>query len=58
MSGGYSETMDNEIEPADFARYLYTGGPANKSTVTGVWFQAGKTFGDSARNYLHVSFKQ
>ena len=58
VSGGYSETMDNEIEPADFARYLYTGGPANKSTVTGVWFQAGKTFGDSARNYLHVSFKQ
>ncbi len=57
-SSGFSETMDYEIEPADFARHLTTGGPANRNTVTGVWFQAGKRFNDSHRNYLHVSFQQ
>ncbi|MDV6333149.1 type IV secretory system conjugative DNA transfer family protein [Asticcacaulis sp. 201] len=57
-SGGYSETMDYEIEPADFARHLRTGGPANGRHVTGVWFQAGKTFQHSHRNYLHVDFQQ
>lgn len=57
-SGGYSETMDYEIEPADFARALQTGGTANGGVVTGVWFQAGKRFTDSQRNYLHVSFEQ
>ncbi|MDO8381020.1 type IV secretory system conjugative DNA transfer family protein [Phenylobacterium sp.] len=58
FSGGYSEVMDYEIEPADFARHLKTGGPANGGEVTGVWFQAGKSFADSARNYLHVRFQQ
>ncbi|QLQ13273.1 MAG: TraM recognition domain-containing protein [Brevundimonas sp.] len=58
VSGGYSETMDYEIEPADFARALRTGGAANGGVVTGVWFQAGKRFADSQRNYLHVSFDQ
>ena len=57
-SGGYSETMDYEIEPGDFGRVLKTGGPANQNQVTGIWFQAGKTFNDSARNYLHVRFRQ
>ncbi len=57
-SDGYSETMDYEIEPADFGRCLASGGPANGQTVTGVWFQAGKRFADSQRNYLHVSFRQ
>lgn len=58
VTGGYSETMDNELEPAVFARDLRTGGPANGGHVTGVWFQAGKTFADSRRNYLHVRFQQ
>lgn len=58
VSGGYSEAMDNELEPAIFARDLRTGGPANNGQVTGVWFQAGKTFADSRRNYLHVRFQQ
>ncbi len=57
-SGGYSETMDYEIEPAAFARHLQTGGHANHNRVTGIWFQAGKTFTDSQRNYLHVRFQQ
>lgn len=57
-SHGYSETMDYEIEPAEFSRLLRTGGPANGGVVTGLWFQAGKVFQSSRRNYLHVSFKQ
>jgi hypothetical protein len=57
-SGGYTETMDYEIEPADFGRVLKTGGPSNSNNVTAVWFQAGKTFRDSHRNYLLTRFQQ
>ena len=57
-NSGFSETMDYEIEPAVFARDLRTGGPSNGGQVTGLWFQAGKTFQDSRRNYLHVTFDQ
>jgi hypothetical protein len=58
VSSGYSEAMDYEVEPAAFSRVLRTGGPANGARVTGLWFQAGKTFRDSERNYLHVTFRQ
>ncbi len=58
VTGGYSETMDYEIEPADFARVLRTGGPAYGKQVSAVWFQAGKTFNDSRRNYLLTTFQQ
>jgi hypothetical protein len=57
-SDGYSETMDYEIEPGHFASILKTGGPANGGNVTAVWFQAGKIFGDSRRNYLLTRFRQ
>jgi TraM recognition site of TraD and TraG len=57
-SGGYSETMDYEIEPAEFGRALKTGGPSNGGNVTAVWFQAGKKFNDSRRNYLLTRFEQ
>jgi len=58
VSGGYSETMDYEIEPGAFSRVLRTGGPANGNNVTAVWFQAGKSFQDSHRNYLFTRFVQ
>ncbi|MFN7881651.1 MAG: TraM recognition domain-containing protein, partial [bacterium] len=58
VTGGYSETMDAEIEPGDFSRLLTTGGPSNQGKVTGVWFQAGKRFADSGGNYLFVRFQQ
>jgi hypothetical protein len=58
FSGGYSEQMDYEIEPSDFGRALKTGGPANGGNVTAVWFQAGKKFNDSRRNYLLTRFEQ
>jgi len=55
---GYSETMDYLIEPAEFARMLKTGGKANRNQVTGVWFQAGRTFHASGRNVLVETFNQ
>jgi hypothetical protein len=58
ISGGYSETMDYEVEPAFFARALKTGGPSNGGNVTSIWFQAGKVFNDSRRNYLLTRFEQ
>ncbi|TAL32257.1 MAG: hypothetical protein EPN98_13990 [Phenylobacterium sp.] len=57
-SDGYSEAMDYEIEPGDFGRILRTGGAANAGNVTGVWFQAGRRFKDSDRNYLLARFTQ
>ena len=58
VSDGYSETMDYEIEPADFSRALRTGGPPNGGIVNGIWFQAGRSFDDSQRNYLFTRFAQ
>ena len=49
VTEGYSETMDYEIEPADFSRGLLTGGPENRGVVTGLWFQAGKRFRRTGR---------
>ncbi len=55
---GANETMDYEIEAGEFSRHLMTGGPTNKNRVTALWFQAGKRFADTQRNYLLASFRQ
>src|SRR5579883_389538 len=57
-SQGYTESMENLIEPGDFARDLKCGGAENGKIVTGVWFQAGRAFKASATNALYVRFKQ
>ena len=57
-SNGANEAMDYEIEAGEFSRNLLTGGPANQGRVTGLWFQAGKRFTATQRNYLLASFKQ
>jgi len=58
MSRGYSEGMEYAIEPGDFGRILKTGGRENSNLVTGVWFQAGRIFNATGRNYLLETFKQ
>ena len=58
VSQGYSESMEYAIEPGDFARSLKTGGPQNGNRVTAVWFQAGRTFKASGRNFLIAEFEQ
>jgi hypothetical protein len=57
-SRGYSESMENLIEPGDFARILKTGGPANNGLVTGVWFQREKIFEASGQNMMIQTFQQ
>jgi hypothetical protein len=58
VSHGYSESMEYAIEPGDFGRYLKTGGPENGNRVAAVWFQAGRTFKASGRNFLIAEFEQ
>jgi len=58
FSRGYSESMENVIEPGEFARILKTGGPENGNRVTAVWFQAGRIFNATGRNFLIAEFAQ
>jgi hypothetical protein len=58
VSHGYSESMEFCIEPGDFGRYLKTGGPENGNRVTAVWFQAGRTFKATGKNFLVPEFEQ
>jgi hypothetical protein len=58
FSRGYSEAMENVIEPGDFARILQTGGKANNNIVSAVWFQGGRVFRDSGSNMMIRRFKQ
>jgi hypothetical protein len=55
---GYSEAMENCIEPGDFARILKTGGKPNRNQVTGIWFQGGRIFKSSGSNVMHEVFQQ
>ena len=57
-SWGYSEQRDYLIEPGEFARTLKTGGPANGNQVSAVWFQSGRTFGETGTNCLLATFEQ
>jgi hypothetical protein len=41
---GYSEVMENLIEPAWFSHGLTSGGPRNRNRVTAVWFRNGGAF--------------
>jgi hypothetical protein len=58
VSNGFSEAMDYEIEPGEFARSLMTGGPPNGGVVSCVWFQAGRRFAVTSRPWLVASFRQ
>lgn len=56
-SWGTSEQMEHIIEAGLFGRMLKTGGPANGSRVSAVWYQAGKRF-SSGGNSLLTEFVQ
>lgn len=55
---GYAEQMDYVIEPAAFGSALMTGGPANGNQVSAIWYQAGRQFRHSGRNFLLARFQQ
>lgn len=57
-SWGYSETVDDIIQPGFFTRGLKTGGPANGNRVSAVWTQAGRRFAASGGPSLIVEFAQ
>ena len=58
-SQGYSEVLDNAIEPSWFSQGLISGGPTNGNQVTAVWFKNGGRFIDSGgANILYPIFRQ
>ena len=58
VSRGYSECVENVIEPGEFARILKTGGRDNGNEVTGVWFQSGRAFRATGSNITLARFAQ
>jgi hypothetical protein len=58
VTEGCTESMEYAIEPGEFARCLKTGGPENGNRVTSFWFQAGRTFKASGKNFLLTEFEQ
>jgi hypothetical protein len=50
--------MEFAIEPGAFGNILRNGGRENKNKVTGIWYQAGKTFKASGKNFILGTFQQ
>ena len=57
-SFGVNEVIDYDIQPADFARKLRTGGLANDRMVDAIIFKGAQTFAHSETNWLRVAFEQ
>lgn len=59
QSGGFSEQMDYEINPAFFASSkLRTGGPAHKYLVDGILFSPVVCFHATGKAFMPVTFNQ
>ena len=62
VTSGYSENMDNLLEPNWFSTALKTGGPENGFLTTALWFRAGAKFKRPlpgvSDNVLLATFKQ
>lgn len=56
-SGGYSESFEYEVQPAELAR-MATGGPANGFRVGALVWRGGQPFSSTGRSYLWTSFNQ
>lgn len=56
-SSGLSESMEYELQPAEFTR-LRTGSPRNGWLVDGIVFQNGRRFAASGSTWLPVTFAQ
>ena len=56
-SGGYSESFEFEVQPAELAR-MATGGPATGFRVGGLVWRGGHPFPSTGRSYLWTSFNQ
>ena len=59
QSGGFSEQMDYDINPAFFASsQLRTGGPAHKYLVDGILFSPVVCFHATGKAFMPVTFSQ
>ncbi|MGL6075470.1 MAG: type IV secretory system conjugative DNA transfer family protein [Fimbriiglobus sp.] len=56
-TGGYSETMEYEVQPAQLGR-MATGGVSNGFQVEALIWRGGQTFRSTGRSYLWTSFNQ
>jgi hypothetical protein len=56
-SGGYSETMEYEVQPAQLSR-MRTGGPPNRFVVDALVWRGGQPFRTTGRSYLWTAFNQ
>jgi hypothetical protein len=56
-SGGFSESYEFEVQPAEFTR-LRTGGLLNRWNVDAIVFQNGRVFSRTNRTWLNTSFRQ
>lgn len=57
VNAGMSEQMEYEVQPSAFHR-LRTGGVANDRLVDAIVFQNGRTFQQTGRSWLPVTFRQ
>lgn len=56
---GWSEQMDNLIEPNFFTYGLKTGGKPHRGLVSALWFKAGASFASAdGGNHMVVAFRQ
>ena len=56
--GGWSEQMDDSVQPAAFASKLRKGGQSDGFMVDAVVVQGGRRFGWSNAHWLHCTFRQ
>ena len=57
-SESYNETLELELEPADFARGLATGGPAYDFMVDAIFYKTSARYGKAKKNWQKVRFSQ
>ena len=62
VTSGFTDTMENLVEPNFFSKELLTGGPENNCQVTALLFRAGAKFkrpmqgvSDNAVSYTHLT---
>jgi hypothetical protein len=57
ISGGYSESFEYDVQPAELGR-MRTGGITNQYLVDALIWRGGQPFASTGRSYLWTSFHQ
>jgi hypothetical protein len=56
-NGGFSEAMEYEVQPSEFAN-LRTGGRQHGRQIDALVFRSGRPFQDTGRNWRYATFQQ